>query len=145
VGEQKKEKTELLQILNAMDGQAEVGELSPTEWEYRYEIEYKLEQIFHREELYWQQRGDENWVLRGDANTQFFHQYANGRRRKNLIRSLENEHGVLRSQEDIENHATAFYKNLFGSTGDACLRLMDHFWFLIQIASSSLKTSRRRR
>jgi hypothetical protein len=66
------------------------------------------------EELYWQQRGGVVWILEGDSNSQFFHLYANGRRRKKIIVSLAN-HGEIRSQEDIMMHATNFYKNLFGS------------------------------
>lgn len=81
------------------------------------------------EELYWQQRGSENWVLRGDSNAQFFQQHANGRRRKNLIRSLDSENGVLQSQEDIEQHITYFYKELFGDNTPAGIRLADNFWF----------------
>ena len=113
-GEQKNEKNELLLVLESIDAQAEKGVLTSAEWEHRYEVEDKLEQIYQREKIYWKQRGDEEWVLQGDTNSKFFHQFASGRRRKNIIRSLDSESGVITSQ-DIENHITSFYKGLFDS------------------------------
>ena len=62
-----------------------------------------------------QKASSEKWVLKGDANTDFFHNSANGRRRKNLICCLEGDQGVLTSQEDIEQHISNFFKSLFGS------------------------------
>ena len=76
--------------------------------EARRGIELELERVYEAEELYWQQRG--GWILEGDANTQFFHQHANGRRRKNTIVAFDTEIGEVRSQEDIMSHVTSFYK-----------------------------------
>lgn len=67
-------------------------------------------------------------MLQGDPNTNFFHQYANGRRRKNTITSLETDGGPINSLEDITNHATAFYKSLFSSGPPVGMRLADNFW-----------------
>jgi hypothetical protein len=50
------------------------------------------------------------WILEGDANTDFFHLFANGRRRKKAIISLETENGVAKTQEEIMEHVTTFYK-----------------------------------
>jgi hypothetical protein len=38
-------------------------------------------------------------VLHGDANTHFFHQFINGRRRKNSIAYLDLEGGEIRGRE----------------------------------------------
>jgi hypothetical protein len=57
-------------------------DLSAEQWRSRYEMENKLEEIYNKEEIYWQQRGNNRWVLEGDNNSKFFHLYANGRRRK---------------------------------------------------------------
>jgi hypothetical protein len=46
--------------------------------------------------------------LQGDANTNFFHTYANGRRRKIRICSLETDQGVITKQKDIENMLLIF-------------------------------------
>jgi hypothetical protein len=35
------------------------------------------------------------WILEGDSNTNFFHQYANGRRRRNTIVALETDQGEM--------------------------------------------------
>jgi len=44
----------------------------------RYEKEEELMKIYEKEELVWQRRGEENWLLKGDANTSYFHAIANG-------------------------------------------------------------------
>ena len=46
----------------------------------RLQIE-ELEKLTETEELYWQHRGGEKWVLGGDSNSSFFHLVANGRKR----------------------------------------------------------------
>ena len=69
-----------------------------------------MENIYQMEAIYWQQRGSDLWVLEGDANTQFFHQLANSRHRKNTIVSLETDLGEVSRQEDIMLHVTGFYK-----------------------------------
>lgn len=66
-------------------------------------------------------------MLRGDTNSKFFQQFANGSRRKNLIKNLETDNGVIQSQEDIEKHVTSFYKMLFGSSSSAGLKLSERF------------------
>jgi hypothetical protein len=37
--------------------------------------------IFEEEELYWFKRSHENWLLKGDNNTVYFHRIANGKKR----------------------------------------------------------------
>lgn len=90
--------------------------------------EHELERIYNMEEIYWQQRGNALRILKGDANTDFFHAYANGRRRKKAIIELETDHGVVRTQEDIMEHVTNFYKSLFGSQPRCSLSLTNDFW-----------------
>jgi hypothetical protein len=74
--------------LQELDKIAEFRLLTIEEWEERLEVEDKLEDINISEELHWKQKAGNKWLLEGDANTHFFHQFANGRRRKNLIYSL---------------------------------------------------------
>ncbi|RLN23448.1 hypothetical protein C2845_PM07G29970 [Panicum miliaceum] len=128
LGEQKKTRSMLLSQLDEIDKLAESRELSADIWEKRYKLEDELENIYQMEAIYWQQRGSDMWVLEGDANTQFLHQHANGRRRKNTIVSLELEGVEIRSQEDLIRHVTDFYKNLFGSTPSSSMRLSGSFW-----------------
>jgi hypothetical protein len=64
-------------------------------------------------ELLTAKRG-EKWVLKEDNNTKFFHLYANGRRRKKTILSLEQDGVVLTDREQIQDTIYSFYKQLFG-------------------------------
>lgn len=46
--------------------------------------------ILEEEELYWFQRSHETWLLKGDYNSDFSHEVANGKKRgKNTIYNLE--------------------------------------------------------
>jgi hypothetical protein len=78
-------------------------------------LEAELEQLYNAEEMYWMQRGSERWILMGDANTHYFHTFANGRKRKTKICSLWSEDGTMTNQKEISRHIVQFYKNLFGS------------------------------
>lgn len=114
IGQQKREKTRLLNELETIDREAETKELTVEEWAARYTIEAKLEDIYRLEEIAWRQRVGDQWTTEGDSNTEFFHKYANGRRRKNTIISLDSEQGEIRGQGDIVSHIVNFYKTLFG-------------------------------
>jgi hypothetical protein len=70
------------QRIQELDKTAETRLLSIQEWEKRIEIEDKLEYINRAEELHWKQKAGNKWLLEGDSNSLFYHQYANGRRRK---------------------------------------------------------------
>jgi hypothetical protein len=47
------------------------------------------------EEIKWMQRAKEIQLRDGDGNSKFFHQKANGRRRKNLIVRLNQDERVI--------------------------------------------------
>jgi hypothetical protein len=80
------------------------------------------------EEIYSKQRAGDNWILKGDVNTKIFHQFVNGRRRKNNIAYLKTDNGEIRGQKDITAHVVEFYKKLFGHNDACSLRLGDNFW-----------------
>ncbi|KAH1047687.1 hypothetical protein J1N35_038471 [Gossypium stocksii] len=94
-------------------------------------IEIKLELNFEadRDELFWEQRARVNWLRLGDRNTAFFHKSATYRRRKNMIRGLENEDGILISdEEEVSNMAIEYFKDLFSSKQVSnCDSLFDSF------------------
>jgi mannosylglycoprotein endo-beta-mannosidase len=78
------------------------------------EIYVELWNIYANEELLWYQKSHEKWLLEGDSNTSYFHRVANGRKRKNTMLSL-NDNGVnIEGTENLIEHATSYYKNLFG-------------------------------
>lgn len=62
-------------------------------------------------------------MLQGDANTQFFHQFVNGRRRKKTIAFLDSDPGEIRGQQEITRHIVEYYKNLFGQNTPCFMQL----------------------
>lgn len=72
-------------------------------------------------------KAGKNWILHGDANTQFFHQFVNGRRRKKTITLLESEGGKIRGQNAISSHIVDFYKGLFGRNDPCAMSLNSNF------------------
>jgi hypothetical protein len=108
-----------------------------SEWEERINLENNLDRMNTIEELQWKQKVGKNWILQGDANTQFFHQFVNGRRRKKTITTLDSENGEIRGQQAITTHIVNFYKDLFGHN-DACnMSLGPSFWPKTSIVSES--------
>jgi hypothetical protein len=128
LGEQRKEKLELTKGVEEIDLIAETRLLSMEEWEERIALENKLEDLCRAEDLQWKQKAGKNWVLQGDANTHFSHQYVNGRRRKKTIAFLDSEQGEIRGQKEITAHIVSYYKSLFGHNEPCTLQLGDDFW-----------------
>lgn len=110
----RKHKQQLLLEIDAIDREANFTDLPPTTWEHRYKLERELIEIYTAEEIYWQKRGGQKWILQGDSNTAFFHKCANGRKRKTLIKSLEEEGRVISDPVELRQHIDAYYKKLFG-------------------------------
>jgi hypothetical protein len=54
-------------------------------------------------------------LLKGDANTKFFHAFANGRKRKCAILSLIAEQGVITDPGAIQELIYGFYRSLMGA------------------------------
>ena len=73
-------------------------------------------------------KSGKNWILDGGANTQFFHQFVNGRTRKKTITFLESENGEIRGQSAISSHTVDFYKGLFGHNEPCNMKLKPNFW-----------------
>jgi ABC-type molybdenum transport system ATPase subunit/photorepair protein PhrA len=88
IGEQKSLMDNLSRRIQELDACAKQRLLSMDEWNERIEVEKNLENLLILKNLQWKQKAGRSWVLHGDANTNFFHQYASGRRRKNTISYL---------------------------------------------------------
>lgn len=67
-------------------------------------------------------------MLQGDTNSHFYHQFANGRRRKNTIFVLNTNEEEIRGQKEITSHIVNFYKQLLGHSEPCTLYLGDNFW-----------------
>jgi len=80
------------------------------------------------EELQWQRRGGEKWLLAGDSNSSYFHKCANGRRRKMHISMLEVNGQEVVEPHSLRAHITDYYKRLFGSEDVADMHLDRDLW-----------------
>ncbi|KAE8804258.1 hypothetical protein D1007_19835 [Hordeum vulgare] len=77
----------LLGQLQELDDLADGPGLTPDDWIRRNSLDTSLMDIFKSEELFWQGRGGQNWLLKVSANTAYFQAIANGRRRNVLFLS----------------------------------------------------------
>jgi mannosylglycoprotein endo-beta-mannosidase len=125
--DQRKLKQNLLLQIEAWDKLAESRTLSSKEWSDRYGREEETMKIYENEELIWQRRGGEKWLLEGDANTSYFHGIANGRKRKCLIKCLVEGDRNIEDKEELKTYITNFYKVLFDSEPDPRIRLDQNF------------------
>lgn len=98
------------------------------EWDERYELEKLLQQILTDEEIQWQRRGGEKWILAGDSNSNYFHKCANGRRSKMKISMLEVEGHEVVDPQCFKEHITNYYKQLFGKAEVADMHLDHDLW-----------------
>lgn len=63
--------------------------------------------------------------MEGDSNTKYYHAKANGRRRKSIINSLQQEEILITRQESLMKHITDFYKELFGPPDRSGIRMLN--------------------
>jgi hypothetical protein len=84
--------------------------------------------ILQVEEEYWRQRGSQQWILQGDANTKYFHAVANGRRRKCAIQLLRSDNMKVTDKGAIQELVYAFYHNLMGTEEPKSLSLLPDIW-----------------
>jgi hypothetical protein len=125
---QKQRKQEVLRKIAILDECSDNRDLSQAEWEERYDLENALNQILFDEEIHWQRRGGEKWLLAGDSNSSYFHKCANGRRRKMHISMLEVEGQDVIEPQSLRSHVTEYYKKLFGSEDVADMHLDLDLW-----------------
>jgi hypothetical protein len=61
------------------------------------------------------QRSRANWLQYGDRNTNFFHQYASARRKKNLIKKLKNNNEWVEGTAALKPVILDYFANMFTS------------------------------
>jgi hypothetical protein len=81
--------------LDKLDKKSEFFGLSATHRDTQNLYQIKLRRLVREEEIKWMQRAKEIQLRDGDGNSKFFHQKANGRRRKNLIVRLNQDERVI--------------------------------------------------
>jgi mannosylglycoprotein endo-beta-mannosidase len=113
-GHNKKRKRELKEELTTIEALEEADDLSPKLCIRKTDINVELFNLYADEEKLWFQRSQEKFLLEGDSNTSYFHRVANGRKGKNTMFSLTNNSVLIKGTDKLLNHATDYYKSLFG-------------------------------
>ncbi|OQU88913.1 hypothetical protein SORBI_3002G120601, partial [Sorghum bicolor] len=134
-GQLRKDKRALMEEIKLFETRAEDEFLNATQWSELYAKEQALEQIYAFEEIQWQKRGGEKWILQGDANTGFFHNKANERKKKCTIFSLEDDDRIISGDRALREHIEEYYKKLFGSEEDRGVSIEDDFWSSQEVLS----------
>lgn len=82
------------------------------------QLQPKIEAIMEREDLRSKLRAKQSWCCHGDQNTQYFHSWANQRRKSNNIRIIIDEHGhVWIRKKDVCRVFVGYYEQMFQSQG----------------------------
>jgi hypothetical protein len=113
-GNNKKRKNELKEELENLESMEEESSLTPELFVQKSQIFVELQNLFADEELQWIHKSHEKWLLSGDQNTSYFDRVCNGRKRKDTILLLKDGDINVEGTENLVNHATSFYKSLFG-------------------------------
>ncbi|KAK1607529.1 hypothetical protein QYE76_031202 [Lolium multiflorum] len=129
-------KADILAQIRDLDGIADRAGLDDEGWALRYHLEGQLLHLSRVEEEYWRQRSRSNWLIQGDANTAFFHAFANGRRRKCAISSLVSDSGIITDERELQAHIYDFYRGLMGAqAAPSFLSLSPSIWQSIRRVS----------
>jgi hypothetical protein len=94
----------------------------------KIQIQEELLHLLKKEEAFWKQRSKEQWLLQGDNNTGYFRRIANGSKRKRTMFSLKNGDENIQGTPALLEHASNFYKKLFGPVHDAGVILRNDIW-----------------
>jgi len=121
-------KAALQEELLSLETMEEVQVLDLTQLHRKMWVQKRILEILEEEELYWFRRSHQNWLLKGDNNTDFFHRVANGRERKNTILSFLDGDNLIEGDSNLVKHAIDFYKTLFGPAPGNMLPLNGDLW-----------------
>jgi len=114
--------------LHDLEIEEELSSLSYDQHVLRSSLRSDLLHIFEEEELYWFKRSHETWLHKGDNNTDYFHRIANGRRRRSTIISLTDGDQEIVGTPQLLEHATNYYKSLFGPASSSTISLSSGLW-----------------
>lgn len=127
-GEIRRKKIEISEKIQQLEEKADQTGLSEEEWKQRCHLEEELEKIHTDEEWVLRKRSGEQWLLKGDVNTGYFHSIANGRKRNYRIDSLEDGDTVITDKEQLQKHIEDYYKSLFGREESNNIELDPDTW-----------------
>jgi hypothetical protein len=88
----------------------------------------ELYNIHAEEETYWHQRSHARWLLHGDQKTSYFRKIANGGKRRNSVHSLDDNGVLVEGTDNLLEHATTYYKELFGPALGNMFSISQNLW-----------------
>jgi hypothetical protein len=127
-GSRKKRKQFIQETLLDLEEMEESNPLSTEQLRDRMILTNELFHIMEEEELIWLRRSHETWLLKGENNTEYFHRIANGKKRKQSIFYLHSENGIISGTGQLLQHATSYYKSLFGPADGNAFDLDPDVW-----------------
>jgi hypothetical protein len=103
-------------------------EISKQQVNREHVLRYKLEKMEHQRDMYWRQRAHVKWLEKGDRNTSFFHSHASARKKRNKIKKLVRDDGVVvEGESEMAAVVTNYFDSLFtSSTGHRLEELLEH-------------------
>jgi hypothetical protein len=113
-GHYKKEKKEILNMLDMLDKKAEHIPLYVDEINTKQCLNNRLAHLLRDEEIKWYQRAKTNDLLEGDSNTKYFQLIASGKYRKTRIFELQHEDTLIEGEQALKEYITSYYRDLFG-------------------------------
>jgi hypothetical protein len=98
-GQYKKEKKEILNILDGLDKKSKTVPLQPQEIDLKQFLNNMLAELLREEKIKWYQRAKVNELLEGDSNTKYFQLISNGKHRKTRIFQLQHEDETIEGDD----------------------------------------------
>jgi hypothetical protein len=75
-----------------------------------------MNELLYMKEMMWLQRSRIDWLREGDRNTKFFHSKAVWRARKNKVKQIIDDSGVVHTeQQSMGNLVSDYFQNIFTS------------------------------
>jgi hypothetical protein len=102
-----------LDVVSSLGGAAS-GPLSDAASAKAHAIQIEIENLHEQDEIKWVQRSRANWMKSGDRNTSFFHNFATARKKRNMIRKLQDVTGNwIEDEQNLANHIKGYFSTLF--------------------------------
>lgn len=94
-------KENILHDINLIDLKEKKMDLTESEFETKSILKQSLDEIYRKEEVFWNQRAKVKSLKEGDRNLAYFYKVATGRKRRNQIISLRDKDRVLSNAGEI--------------------------------------------
>lgn len=92
----------LYQRIDQLDQKESDLALTEEELQQRNKLKEELLDIVYKEEISWKQKSRIHWLKHGDNNTSFFDKFANERKARNFISSLNINGSLVEDEDQIE-------------------------------------------